>query len=66
MRALGIFQMGPTRDELVQLAKDMWHCIQVTPMAPPALKESIRQRVEEYGIQTKLTQLGGNGPSHFF
>lgn len=49
---LSIFQMEPTREELVQLAKDMWHCIQVTPMAPPALKEDIRQRVEEYGIPT--------------
>lgn len=49
---LNIFQMEPTRDKLVQLAKDMWHCIQVTPMAPPALKEDIRQRVEEYGIPT--------------
>ena len=49
---MSIFQSEPTREELVQLAKDMWHCIQVTPMAPPALKESIRQRVEEYGIQT--------------
>lgn len=49
---LSIFHREPTRDELLQLAKDMWHCIQVTPMAPPALKESIRRRVEEYGIPT--------------
>lgn len=49
---LSIFQTEPTIEELVNLAKDMWHCIQVTPMAPPALKEDIRQRVLEYGIQT--------------
>ena len=47
---MSIFHREPTREELVQLANDMWRCIQVTPMAPPALKESIRQSVEEYGI----------------
>lgn len=47
---LSIFQRELTRDELVQLAKDMWHCIQVTPMVPPALKETVEERIHEYGI----------------
>ena len=49
---MSIFQREPTRQELVQLVEDMWHCIQVTPMSPPALKDDIRQRLEEYWIPT--------------
>lgn len=48
---MSIFQREPTREELVQLAEDMWRCIQVSPMSPPALKESIRERMTEYGIE---------------
>lgn len=36
--------------DTVQLISDMWRCIQVSPMAPPALKESIRKRLLRLGL----------------
>lgn len=32
------------------LIADMWRCIQVSPLSPPALKESIRVRLRERGL----------------
>lgn len=33
------------------LIADMWRCIQASPLAPPALKESIRERLRNRGIE---------------
>lgn len=45
------FEQKPDDSRLTDLIRDMWRCIQVSPMSPPALKESIRERMTEYGIE---------------
>lgn len=46
-----LFAMTRDDDDTERLIRDMWRCIQVSPCSPPALKESIRQRLVERGTE---------------
>ena len=45
-----LFAASIDDDDVQRLMRDMWRCIQITPFSPPALKESIRERIRMYGL----------------